>query len=237
MSWVDEDAQTAVTSLLARACHELRTPVAVLGLAVASVRHVDDEHVERMMSHVEPQLARLRVTIDRYLDHAELQFASSPAAADEVDLAATVQETLQRLEPLVPAARVRRHLQQVTAVGDAPRVSSIVENLVLNAVNFAPGAPVDVRTRPMGTAAELVVRDQGMGIPEDELPHVARPFYRGLEASRVVEGAGLGLAIVAEHVARMDGHLHIDSRPGAGTRVQVVLPAAGQEPARAHAGS
>lgn len=226
LSWVDEDAETAVTLLLARACHELRTPVAVLGLAVASVRHVDDEHVGKMMSHVEPQLVRLRVAIDRYLDHAEHQFTSGRATADEVDLPATVRETLQRLEPLVSVDRVQRHLQPVTAVGDAARISSIVENLVLNAVNFAPGVPVDVHTRPMGTAAELVVSDRGMGIPEVELPHVVRPFYRGLEASRLVEGSGLGLAIVAEHVARMDGHLHIDSRPGTGTRVQVVLPAA-----------
>ena len=80
--------------------------------------------------------------------------------------------------------------------------------------------------------ARVGVRDTGIGIPPDELPHVTERFFRGLRASQLAAGTGIGLTIVAELVQAHRGQLDIASGAGRGTQVTVMLPVAAAESRR-----
>lgn len=212
--------------------------MAALGLLANAVQHAavptDQAHREELLAHLVPQLVHLRTLVQRYLDHGRLQFAPAGGAVTVVDVAVVAATTLGRLRPLVPDGRVGRRLASAHALADPARVGSIIENLVLNAAAFSGAdGEVEVRTRVFDDdVVELVVRDEGVGIPPDELPHVLRPWFRGAAAIGT-EGAGLGLAIVAGHAAALGASVAITSEVGVGTQVQVLLPRGGEMRPRA----
>jgi signal transduction histidine kinase len=116
----------------------------------------------------------------------------------------------------------------VRVQGDRARLRRVVENLVGNAVKYSPqGTPVQVEVRASQEGAVLVVRDRGVGIAADEVPHLFRPFYRASTA-RDVPGAGIGLASAKTIVEQHGGQISVASTLGVGTTVVVVLPPPGQ---------
>ncbi len=109
----------------------------------------------------------------------------------------------------------------------APRLLEVViGNLVDNALRHAGAdASVTVTVQEVAGKVEIVVADNGVGIPPEHLPHVFERFYRG-EASRSGPGSGLGLAIVKHIVEAHEGEVAVESSPRRGTLVRLVLPQA-----------
>ena len=112
--------------------------------------------------------------------------------------------------------------------GDPDALRSAFQNIVGNAVKYSPhGATVDVEVFAERPAIKIRVVDRGLGIDPDDLPHVFKPFYRGRRAvGAEVRGSGVGLSVVRYVIDAHRGTIAIDSRPGEGTTVTVVLPAA-----------
>jgi two-component system phosphate regulon sensor histidine kinase PhoR len=116
--------------------------------------------------------------------------------------------------------------------GDWVRLAQVVSNLVGNAINYTlPGGAVRVAAQvPPGTRQwSITVSDNGVGIPEDELPHVFDAFFRASSASGATGsggsgGTGLGLAISRLIVDEHHGQISVQSPPGLGTTVTVRLP-------------
>ncbi len=106
------------------------------------------------------------------------------------------------------------------------RLRRIAQNLMENAVRYnRPGGNVWTTVRREGARAVLAVRDDGLGIPEKDLPRVCERFYRvDKDRSRNSGGTGLGLAIVKHLVRRYDGELDIRSKLGEGSTFTVYLP-------------
>jgi signal transduction histidine kinase len=121
----------------------------------------------------------------------------------------------------------------VVASVEAGRIRQLLLNLVTNAVKYTPpGGEVELTLDVQGGEAELVVRDTGIGIAPGDLEHVFDRFWRADPArSRTGDrpGVGLGLAIVKWIVEAHDGTISLQSRPGRGTTVRVLLPLAGHE--------
>lgn len=114
----------------------------------------------------------------------------------------------------------------VSVLGDKRRLERVVANLLGNAASHGEGA-VEVRVQRRGNRARLVVDDAGPGVPAGERARVFERFSRGPMARRRLgsEGVGLGLALVAEHVALHRGQVWVEDRPGGGARFVVELPA------------
>jgi len=108
----------------------------------------------------------------------------------------------------------------------------VLTNLVGNAAKYADaGTTIRVITREAGGHAELVVEDEGPGIPADQRDQVFSPFYRGSGDAVVrTRGAGLGLAIVSEFAASMGGLVRVDEAEGGGASFVVSYPIAVSEP-------
>ena len=102
-----------------------------------------------------------------------------------------------------------------------------LDNILANAENHAGGASA-MRVRRIGDRVEIVVEDQGPGVPDEHLPRLTERFYRvNVADSRSRGGTGLGLAIVKHVVSRHKGELRIESEPGAGSRFTLRFDLAG----------
>jgi signal transduction histidine kinase len=106
------------------------------------------------------------------------------------------------------------------------RLEQIIRNLLGNAFKFTPArGTVGVSVAVVGGEVRLSVEDTGPGIPDDELPHLFEPFWRG-RAARRTPGSGVGLAVVAELLRAHGGRVEAANRPGGGARLTVSLPRA-----------
>jgi signal transduction histidine kinase len=115
---------------------------------------------------------------------------------------------------------------------DEEAIGQALHNILDNAVKFSPrDQAIDVELRKRRGAVEIAVQDRGVGIPEDEQKKIFEKFYRGKQAAVVSPtGTGLGLALVRHIVDAHRGDVIVQSRPGQGTRVSIILPVRGGEP-------
>ena len=108
--------------------------------------------------------------------------------------------------------------------GDRARLTRVLHNLIGNAVKYSPrGTPIDVDVQTQEQRVVITVRDQGVGIPAEELPRIFTRFFRASTA-RGVKGTGIGLAGSRAIVEQHHGHITVESAVGQGTTVTVCLP-------------
>jgi polar amino acid transport system substrate-binding protein len=149
---------------------------------------------------------------------------------EPVELDAVVRAAARLVDPSIQKATHRFELSLAPDLprvrGNAQRIEQVVVNLILNACQALPDPrqPVRVSTRlaPGGAAVQLVVEDEGVGIPADHLPRLTDPFFT---TKRDSGGTGLGLSVSAGIVKEHGGTLEFRSSPGAGTTVVLTLPA------------
>ncbi|HET7016495.1 MAG TPA: HAMP domain-containing sensor histidine kinase [Streptosporangiaceae bacterium] len=213
-------------NLVADVAHELRTPIAVLQAGHEAM-------LDGLTAPTTEQLTSLRdevVRLTRMVDDLQ-RLASAEAAALQLtlvrrDLAAVAATAATSLVESFEASNVTlvERLARVEVLCDPLRMHEVIVNLLTNALKFTPAeGQVTLETRLDGDSGELRVTDTGVGIPPDELPHIAERFFRG-QRSAEVAGSGIGLTIVDELVRAHRGTLEFASQPGQGTTVTVRLP-------------
>jgi two-component system sensor histidine kinase BaeS len=215
---------------LADLAHELRTPVSgMLGRIEAAQDGVLEPHANLAAMHAEAErLARL---LD---DLASLGDAQQPGLLldkDAVDLAELVAGAADRWRERFARDEVDLGVDaRVPAVvtADAGRLEQVIDNLLSNALRYTPpGGSVAVAAYIEAGDAVMEVSDTGIGIPEADLPHLFKRFWRGDRSrSRATGGAGIGLAIVDQLVRAHDGRIDVRSEPGRSTTFRVLLPTA-----------
>lgn len=216
--------------------HELRTPLSsVLGyleLLELDEHGLGDEQ-RRYVASIQRNAERLRGLVDELLASAQL-VVGVPMSAHPVDVVDVVRAGVATAEPIARATGVSIEVvgdEAVPLVSDEQRLTHVVDNLVSNAVKYSlGGGRVTVEVRADRGAdgvrtARIAVTDEGTGIAPDELSRITERFYRTRDTRRRrVRGVGLGLSLVQTIVDEHEGTLVIDSEPGKGTRVEVVLP-------------
>jgi signal transduction histidine kinase len=212
---------------IANASHELRTPIFSLGghLELLDDEELDEPTRRAFVSEMRAQVDRLGKLTAELLDLSRLDAGRLHVEAEPVDVAETVALAVNELAPLAQASG---HTLDATidglvwARGDSQRVLQVARSLIENALRHTPeGTRVTIRAERDDEAVELVVEDDGPGIPEEHRPHVFERFYRvdGTMAS----GSGLGLAIARELAELMGGALELSDRGGR-TRFTLRLP-------------
>lgn len=224
-------AEDRLRSFTADAVHELRTPLtSVHGWARLHLAGglADEAQVQRAMERIESEAARMRRLVDELALLARLD-AAAPLARERVDLAAVAADVVADARVIGPGHLVGLQVAAGPAPlvdGDAARLHQVLANLVGNALaHTPPGTSITVHAGPGGTPATVALRvaDSGPGLPDDVRDHAFDRFRRGRDA-RGRPGSGLGLAVVDGIVRAHGGTVAI--RPGPGTVVDVVLPAA-----------
>jgi signal transduction histidine kinase len=218
--------------LLSDASHELRTPLAVLRgyfSVLARGAILDTSLAERILATMEGEVSRLQTLVENLLRLARIERAPSGKPPESVDLRALVSEVAASVAPLADGRLTIDATDPVDVLVDRTDLRDAVQNVVDNALKYAPEGPVVVRVRRVESHAEISVIDTGPGIPAEERMHVFERFFRGSNRADV-DGSGLGLAIVRRVVERAEGSVAIDDAAGGGTEVTIRLPLAGASP-------
>jgi signal transduction histidine kinase len=216
--------------------HELRTPLsAVLGMAQLLQQGVYGPlapNHQRPLQQIEASGKHLLDLITDILDLAKVAAGRLDLTCSAVAVAALCQRSLEVLTPLAHKKRIAVSLRLDPAVpmirGDERRLTQILVNLLSNAVKFTPDAG-QVGLEVSGDRTQQVVRltvwDSGVGIAEEDLPKLFKPFVQlDSRLARHYEGTGLGLALVARMVELHGGGISVTSTLGQGSRFTVALP-------------
>ena len=226
------DAFARERQFTADAAHELRTPLAGLKVqAQAALAVRDPVERDRALQGVVDGVDRATRLVEQLLALARLDPLDAGAPGESVDLGELGEEVLADLFPLARQRGIELALEVAepapAVTGDRSGLYSLLRNLVDNALRHSPdGAQVRVAIGLVDGRPQLVVEDQGPGIPPEERVQVFRRFYRGA-AERGAAGAGLGLAIVQRLAERHGAEVRLeDGSDGRGLRVEVVFPPA-----------
>jgi signal transduction histidine kinase len=222
------------TVFLGTASHELRTPATAIGgfasLLTANWERFDEAQRRDFVGRIGANARSLSAVVQDLLDFSVLDKGTLAVTIQPIDLGALAGSVVDRLGPMFTTHGIEFSATPSPMVaGDVNGLERIVTNLLTNAVKFSPaGSTVRVTTGPAddGYGAEVVVSDEGPGIPVEERPRVFARFFRGTgDAVTQTRGVGIGLSVVAEFVARLRGDIVIDDAPGGGARFTVRLPA------------
>jgi signal transduction histidine kinase len=217
------------------ASHELRTPLTMLRadaeVLLRSSTRFDPEDAE-ILHDIVGETAHMSALADNMLNLARLDSGEMPLEQEVVDLTALAAEIGRRMSALAAERGLSVHVDQgepVLVVADRLLLEQTILILVDNAVKYNQhGGEVAIRVARQGDRAMLTVRDTGIGIAAEHLPHLGERFYRVDKArSREMGGAGLGVSIARSIARRHGGTLELTSTPGEGTTATLSLPAAG----------
>ena len=221
------------SDFVASVTHEFKTPIATIraaGETLAGDRLDGAAARHDYAGYIVQESRRLTRLVDNLL--AFTRVTDTPAVRpplEPVALADVVAESLDRFAVQLTAGAFRVEVAVPPALplvqGDRTGLALMLDNLVDNAIRHSRGEHwIAFTARAEGRGVALEVSDRGGGIPPDEIRHVTRKFYRGRLAGH--GGTGLGLAIAARIVDDHHGTLTIDSEPGVGTTMRIVIPAA-----------
>ncbi|SDK25237.1 two-component system, OmpR family, sensor histidine kinase SenX3 [Cryobacterium psychrotolerans] len=218
---------------VANVSHELKTPIASVGLLAEALVHAADEpeQVRRFANRLTTESARLGRLTQEIIELSRLQSQEAVAQPELVKIDAVVAAAVDQARIVADANHITIAVGKKSrseVYGDERLLVVAVHNLIANAVNYSPdGSRVGVGVRRNDGAVEITVTDQGVGIPEADLDRIFERFFRVDQArSRHTGGTGLGLAIVKHVVQNHGGDIRVWSQPGKGSTFTIRLPEA-----------
>jgi signal transduction histidine kinase len=210
--------------------HELRTPLGFIKGYTTTLLRTDaswDEQTKvEFLTIIDQETDRLQDLLSNLLDSAKLQSGQIMMDFQVVRLDALIKDVILRSRlhhpALVVEADVEEPIKNIQA--DPRRLAQILENLINNAVKYAPDSPVNVKiyNAPNGIITE--VSDHGPGIPEKYQAKIFDRFFRIPESGSSVHGSGLGLFICKQIVQAHNGSIELHSRVGEGATFRIFLP-------------
>ncbi|MGE5484043.1 MAG: ATP-binding protein [Ignavibacteriales bacterium] len=229
-----ERLDTLRREFVANVSHELKTPLTSVKSYVETLADgaVDDPALARQfLAVVGKETDRMNRLVKDLLDLADLDGRGISWNKGPVLLGDPVMEAVTLMRPQADKkgigldVNVESGLPLVMA--DSDRMQQVAVNILANAIEFTrPGGRVTVDVRRTGGGVTAVFRDNGIGIPPEDLPRIFERFYRVDKArSRELGGTGLGLSIAREIVLAHGGDIQIRSQMGRGTEVELTVPA------------
>lgn len=224
-----EAATDALRQVSADIAHELRTPLQRIAVLLHDLRGrlPDGSEAGDLADRASAEVDRAGSVFQAMLQIAQIEGGNLASRFAPFDLAATARQVAELYQPSVEehGDRLTLDVPMVPAMvrGDADLVAQAIANLVENALRHSPpGSRVGIEVAAGADGSELVVTDDGPGIPEGERDKVTRRLYR-LEGSRTTPGHGLGLSLVSAIAQVHSGQLVLeDNAPG--LRVRLIFP-------------
>ena len=214
----------------ANVSHELKTPLtSISGYAeIMKDGLVRPEDMQHFSEKIYQEASRLITLVEDIIKLSRLDEGRVELEKEEVDLYELSREIISRLAPQAAKNRVRLELtgESVKYTGIRQILDEMIYNITENAIKYNnPGGKVSVWAGNTLQGKKVVVTDNGIGIPEDQIDLIFERFYR-VDKSHSKErgGTGLGLSIVKHGVILHHGEVHVESKLGEGTRIELVFP-------------
>ena len=220
---------------VSNASHELKTPLATMKLLSESIlyeENPDPAEMRELFEDVNHEVDRMSNVITDLLRLVQFDEGQPLLHRENVDLKDIAERVVSRLKPLAENKGIALNFTGSSAMifGEERQIEQAVVNLIENAVKYTDAGHVDAAVKQTVSEAQLIVKDTGIGIPEDAIPHLFERFYRVDKArSRGTGGTGLGLAIVERIITLHGGFITVESELGHGSTFTVHLPLADGE--------
>jgi heavy metal sensor kinase len=215
----------------ADASHELRTPLAIVQaestLALRKKRTQED--YRKSLELISQEAGHMSAVVGNLLYLARIDAGKDQVNFERINLKELLAELSSDIEVLAREKGIEfkiAPLEDLTVEGDKIKLEQLFLNLLENAIRYTPkGGSISASVVREGKTAVIAIRDTGIGIPEEHIPHIFERFYRVDKArSRAEGGAGLGLAI-CKHIAEVhNGKIEVESQVGKGSTFSISLP-------------
>jgi len=223
--------QTMRRDLVGNISHDLRTPIAGIKAMVETLNGgaFDDKETARdFLARIDGEVDRLAQMVSELTELSRIETGRAELNLAPTDINRLVQEVIDQLTPLAQRENVSLSTELAPALPQMPadieRIRQTVINLVHNAIKFnRPGGTVIVTTTAGDGFATVTVKDTGIGISRDDLPHVFERFYKA-DRARSRGGSGLGLAIAKHTIQVHGGRIWAQSEEGKGSTFAFSLP-------------
>jgi len=222
------------TDFVSMAAHELRTPLTAvrgyLEMVQYKQRHNDPKDTDKYVNQALKNVSDLGGLINNLLDVTRIERGTLTLSMSKVDIASEVINAMSDLKFVANERRINMSYDGAEAncfvVGDGVALREIVNNLVSNAIKYTKeGGSVAVSLQQEGDQYVVKVKDTGMGIPAQAIPHLFTKFYRvhgGLASGS--SGTGLGLYIAKSIIERHKGTIGVESTEGVGSTFKFSIP-------------
>ena len=232
-----EKAGNAKEEFLANMSHELRTPLnSIIGLTkIMSNDGGLNSEKTRMLNTIEKASDNLLQTVNEILDISKIESGNIELEDNSFNLARLQYAIVDQATPLAnqKGIRIKHNLNSLSDVyikGDEHRITSIIMNIVSNAIKYSNDGEVSILFNVTHLGDQKIqfncaVSDTGIGIPEDRLESIFDKFSQAKKSTeRLYGGTGLGLSIAKELVGLMSGKISVESEVGKGSRFEVIIP-------------
>ncbi|MFN3889004.1 MAG: ATP-binding protein [Beijerinckiaceae bacterium] len=229
-----EQSGASKDRFLANISHELRTPLnAIIGFSEilgSDVMPLDAHRRREYANIINSSGQHLLSVVNSILDISKIEAGSFQITPDHFELEPLLAQCCDMVRLKAQENGVELHRETAVnipdIVADKRAVKQIIINLVSNAVKFSkPGGRVTLRARPGGAGVAIEIEDDGIGVHARDLSRLGDPFFQAKDSyDRPYEGTGLGLSVVRGLVGLHGGSMRIESAPGEGTRVTIMLP-------------
>lgn len=212
---------------VAMVCHEFRNPLNNIAFSVSSLKRYDrqlsvQEKTEYLLD-VETNIERMTQMTDELLVIGEIETKGMKITPDKINLVDFCQELITEFRQTHPNYQIQfnSNLSSLKAEIDDRLLRSILTNILTNAVRYSVRDKViQFKLSTNNNHACFTIKDQGIGIPKEDLDSIFEPFHRGKNVSNI-PGTGLGLNIVKRFLSIVDGTIDIVSQVDRGTRIEI----------------
>lgn len=218
------------SDFLATVSHELKTPLGFIKGYTTTLLRKDAEwssdEQREFLNIVDEEADNLEKLVNNLLDSSQLESGTLALDINKTDLAELINEIVQRFKVLHPDADIEFNagVDEFEAEFDSKRIAQVTENLIANALKYAPESKVLVSVDQSESQVLIKVKDWGPGIAEDQIYQIFERFYRIPATVQPLSGSGLGLYICEQIVLAHEGHIRVKSRVGEGSTFTVELP-------------
>lgn len=223
-NWMAERLQHLIRSkdrMLLDVSHELRSPLTRMRVALAM------SPSGPLKESLAEDIGEMDGMVTTILANARMQSGNLTLDYQTVDLVSFIREAIRPLENQPPGVFLRDGQESIEAFLDPEKTKTALRNIIGNAIKYSreTSPPVAIRVR-MGSESNIIeIEDEGIGIPEQDLPFIFEPFYRvDRSRSRESGGFGLGLSLCKAIMEAHHGSISIQSTVGKGTTVQLHFP-------------
>jgi len=219
-------------NLISTFAHDMKSSLTIIGGFVLRLLHksenLNGQKDQRYLEIIRDESGKLEMLISDFLEFARLQTGRLKLNLSATSLDKVLIGLSEVYQPKVSSAGLTLELENRNELppiqGDERQLRRVFTNLLDNAIKFSQrGGSIILSTKSDGKEIRVSVKDQGVGIASEELPHIFDAFHRGRIGTKI-EGFGLGLAAVKAIVEAHEGKVLVQSEPGRGSVFTVILP-------------
>lgn len=225
--------ETIRKELVGNVSHELRTPIALIrgySEAILDKKAESPEILTMSLNYIKEEALRMEYLVRDLLDLSILENGNGSLDLEPLDINPILENAVDKLIPLAYDKNIKLEINSVSGAsiinGDKQRLEQVFINLIINAINYTPdNGMINVKIRHSKENTHIEIQDNGLGIPQEEIPYIFDRFYKADKArQRKSPGAGIGLSLVKKIIELHHGKISVTSIIGEGSTFIIALP-------------